>query len=130
AVNDIHEAIELRKSGIEVPILIFGVPEAETGDLYKRFDLTATVSALSHFQLLPEGTSYHLNFSTGMGRLGFRSEEAKKVATIIKNHPGLHCSGIYSHLATADELDSTKAEKQYQLFKEIRAHFDSGLSAH
>jgi alanine racemase len=130
AVNDMNEAIELRKSGIEVPLLVFGVPEAETSDLYKRFNLTATISAAPHFHLLSKGTKYHLNFNTGMGRLGFRPEAAEKIADLVKHHPELNCTGIYSHLATADELDSAKTEEQYQLFKEIRANFDSHLLAH
>jgi alanine racemase len=130
AVNDMHEAVELRETGIEAPILVFGVPEAETSALYNRFNLTATVSAFSHYQLLPEGTSYHLNFNTGMGRLGFRPEEAKEVSELIESHPELHCGGIYSHLATADELDAAKTEEQYQLFKEIQTHFDSSLLAY
>ncbi len=130
AVNDVDEGIELREHGIENPILIFGVPEAEIADLYKQHDLTATVSAAEHFKLLPSGTDYHLNFDTGMGRLGFRPEQANAVLQLKADYPGLNCTSIYSHFATADEPDSSKPAEQLRLFKKLREKFKEHLMTH
>jgi alanine racemase len=130
AVNDVGEGIELREHGIENPILVFGVAEAETAALYNRHDLTATVSATEHFKRLPSGTDYHLNFDTGMGRLGFRPEQANAVLKLKSDHPELNCTGIYSHFATADEPDSSRPGQQLRQFKEIRAKFPESLTTH
>src|SRR5690625_5564842 len=79
ATANVDEAIELRMSGITRPILVFGVPDYQTAAAYQTHGLTATISHLSHFSVLMDGTSYHLNFDTGMGRLGFRPEQADEV---------------------------------------------------
>src|SRR5699024_7923195 len=78
AVNAIQEGVELRENDITKPILIFEVPQKSEALKYRSYDLTATFSAKEHFEWVPEGISYHLNFDTGMGRLGLRPEEAKE----------------------------------------------------
>lgn len=130
AVNDISEAIALRKAGIENAILVFGVPEKHDAQLYKKFDVTATVSSLENLDVLKPGTEYHLNFDTGMGRLGFRPEEAEKVNKQIRTYTDIHCTGIYSHFATADEPDSPKGSQQLQLFNNICRLFPNDLLVH
>lgn len=130
AVNDIEEGIELRDAGMEQPILVFGVPDSDTASLYSSYSLTATISDLAHFGLLPAGTKYHLNFDTGMGRLGFRSDQIKKVMSEMDAHPELMCTGIYSHFATSDNPGSPKVERQLELFKEIRSVFPQNLLTH
>ena len=130
AVNDVEEGIALRHQNIRQPILVFEPPEAGIVNSYSRYNLTATVSDTHHFQMLPADTSYHINFDTGMGRLGFKVDQMEEVKTLREKHSYLHCTGLYSHFATADELKSTKVEEQYQLFKKIRSHFESDLIAH
>lgn len=130
AVNDINEGVELRESGITAPVLVFSVPEKEIVSLYPEYDLTATVSSAMHFNLLKADTVYHLNFDTGMGRLGFLPEQAEKVSGIIKQKKNLTCTGIYSHFATADISGSGKVNEQYELFQRIRKHFPDDLPAH
>lgn len=130
AVNDIYEGIKLREHGIETSILVFCVPEKDFSYLYSEHNLTASVSALSHFELLDVGTEYHLNFNTGMGRLGLRPEQWEAVLKAQADHPEYTCTGIYSHFATADELESAKFQEQYERFKELRKHFNSELVTH
>lgn len=130
AVNDIQEGIELRENGITKPILVFCVPEASFVSKYRVHNLTATVSAEEHFDLLPNGTSYHLNFDTGMGRLGFRPEEAQRVSKWVKENGELFCTGIYSHYATADNPGSELVLHQHEQFKTIRRYFSDNLATH
>jgi alanine racemase len=131
AVNSLQEGAELRKSGINSPILVFEPPAAKTTALYNEYDLTATISDLQHFRILPAKTDYHLNFDTGMGRLGFRPESASEVAKLVTKHDDLHCKGIYSHFATADEPGSPKAEEQHQVFaNQICSNFPPNLLRH
>ncbi len=130
AVNDIHEGIQLRKQDITKPILVFEVPQKTTASEYRVHNLTATVSAKEHFDLLPNGTSYHLNFDTGMGRLGFAPREAEQVLSLVEENQNLFCTGLYSHFATADSPGSDLVTEQHRLFKKIREQFPQELSAH
>ncbi|HKK44976.1 MAG TPA: alanine racemase [Balneolaceae bacterium] len=130
AVNDIQEGVELRENGINKPILVFCVPEASFVSQYRVHNLTATISAEEHFELLPNGTSYHLNFDTGMGRLGFRPEEAQRVSKLVKDNGELFCTGIYSHYATADDPGSELVLRQHEQFKTVLRYFPKNLATH
>ncbi len=130
AVNDIHEGIELREQDITKPILVFEVPQKTTASQYRVHNLTATVSAREHFDWLPNGTSYHLNFDTGMGRLGFAPEDSKLVLSLMRENQNLFCTGLYSHFATADSPGSDFVTEQHRLFTTIREQFPQELSAH
>lgn len=130
AVNDIQEGIELREHGITKPILVFAVPEEASASQYRIHNLTATVSAFKHFDWLPDGTSFHLNFDTGMGRLGFLPDEAEEISALISDYPTLFCTGIYSHFATADVPNSEQVLEQQSVFEEIRAYFSDELTTH
>ncbi|NGP87860.1 alanine racemase [Fodinibius halophilus] len=130
AVNDIEEGIELREHGISKPILVFAVPEKRFVTEYRVHNLTATVSAIEHFDWLPAGTSYHLNFDTGMGRLGFLPEQVETVAELVDNNADLFCTGVYSHLATADTAGSERVIRQYKLVKKIRSYLNQELTIH
>lgn len=130
AVNSIQEGIELRKEGISKPILVFEVPEQSTVSQYRVHNLTATISAKEHFKWLPNGTSYHLNFDTGMGRLGFAPEEAQRISKMVQEYDNLFCTGIYSHFATADVPNSDFVAEQHHIFEVIREYFPQNLSTH
>jgi len=130
AVNDLQEGIELRENGIAKPILVFTVPEASFASQYRVHNLTATVSDKEHFDFLPNGTSYHLNFDTGMGRLGFRPEEAQRVSKLVKQNREIFCTGIYSHFATADNPNSELVLRQHEQFQTIRRYFSENLATH
>ncbi|MGF1670146.1 MAG: alanine racemase [Balneolaceae bacterium] len=123
AVATADEGIELREAGIIKPVLIFGVPASETGEVFLRNQLTATVSHNTHFSLLSDGTQFHINFDTGMGRLGFKPEECHEVRVMINDHPHLECTGIYSHYATADDPGSVFVMQQSERFKIISDQF-------
>lgn len=130
AVNDLHEGVQLRKQGIVKPILVFEVPEKSTASQYRVHNLTATISAKEHFDWLPNGTSYHLNFDTGMGRLGFRPEEAQRISELVTEYDNLFCTGIYSHFATADNPSSNFVDEQRALFKKVTSYFPAELMTH
>ncbi|MEL7834015.1 alanine racemase [Fodinibius sp. Rm-B-1B1-1] len=130
AVNDLNEGIQLRKQGVAKPILVFEVPEKSTATQYRVHNLTATISAQEHFDWLPNGTSYHLNFDTGMGRMGFRPEEAQRISKIVKDYDNLFCTGIYSHFATADQPGSNFVSEQQKLFEQVIGYFPSELTTH
>ncbi|WP_372636087.1 alanine racemase [Fodinibius sp.] len=130
AVNAIQEGIELRENDIAKPILVFEVPQQRMVSQYRVHNLTATISAKEHFEWLPNGTSYHLNFDTGMGRLGFHPSQAEEVADMVQQHRELFCTGIYSHFATAHEPGFSLVARQHETFRKIQSFFPDGLAAH
>jgi alanine racemase len=123
AVASVDEAIDLRMAGITKPILVFGVPTYETAAAYLTHGLTATVSHKTHFSILMDGTDYHLNFDTGMGRLGFKPKQAEEVREQAILNQRLICSGIYSHHSSSDEPDSDFVQIQQNRFKDVISRF-------
>lgn len=122
-VASVDEGIELRMGGIKKPILVFGVPTAQNAAAYVTHNLTATISDKTHFSMLMDGTSYHLNFDTGMKRLGFDPSEAEEVRKLAVANQRLICSGIYSHYATSDNPGSEFVLEQNRRFKEVLKNF-------
>jgi len=122
-VVSVDEGIELRMGGIRKPILVMGVPDAESAATYVTHNLTATVSHIVHFSVLMDGTHYQLNFDTGMGRIGFKPSQADEVRQMALINSRLLCSGIYSHFASSDHPDSDFVKVQLERFKEIKEKF-------
>lgn len=122
-VASVDEGIELRMGGIKKPILVFEVPSARTAAAYQTHGLTASVSDLTHFSVLMDGTKYHLNFDTGMNRLGFSPERAAEVRKMAVANQRLVCSGIYSHYAMADDPGAGEVKKQLDAFREVLGYF-------
>ncbi len=122
-VASVDEAIELRMGGIKKPILVFEVPSQRSAAAYQTHGLTASVSDLAHFSILMDGTKYHINFDTGMNRLGFHPSQAGEVRKMAVANQRLICSGIYSHFATADDPGSEFVKTQQERFKSVLKHF-------
>lgn len=129
-VARVDEGITLRKHGIKIPILVFEVPDKQRVNDYPAFNLVATVADNASFDILADGTEYHLNFDTGMRRLGIPPHEADKTLQLTKLYKSLRCTGIYTHFATADVASSSKVEEQLNLFRSIRSHFPDFLMTH
>ncbi|HEY6730496.1 MAG TPA: alanine racemase [Solirubrobacterales bacterium] len=64
----------------------------------------------------------HVKFDSGMGRLGNRdAAEVIALARTCAGDPDLDLVGIWTHLATADELDSPYFDEQLDRFEEVVA---------
>ncbi|MBQ2695673.1 MAG: alanine racemase [Clostridia bacterium] len=122
AVATVEEALELRHAGILAPILILGyIPSAEAEAIISH-NITATVynqdfaRVLSGVaQKLNKTCKIHLKLNTGMERIGFQPEDTDALLAVC-NLPGLEPEGIFTHLACADEEDSSCVHGQYQKF--------------
>lgn len=130
-VARIEEGIRLRKEGITNPVLVFEVPQPDRAADYTAFDLTAVISDLSHFEILKKGTRCHLQFDTGMMRLGIRPEDAGKALKLYKKYEDqLRINGIFTHFANADQPDNPMTAQQISSFQEVRALFPEALFTH
>ncbi|MEH7376783.1 alanine racemase [Neobacillus drentensis] len=123
AVAFMDEAIALRKKGITAPILVLGATRPEDVQVAAKFNITLTVfqkewlqEAIKHLKT-EDRISFHIKVDTGMGRIGVRSlSELTAIEQIISENDQFILEGIYTHFATADELDETYFRKQLALF--------------
>ena len=124
AVAATDEALELRKNGINCPILVLGhIPYGDYDNIVK-FNITTTISDFYEAELLSKAAKkagvtvpLHIAVDTGMNRIGFACndasiEEIKK----IKELPNIEIEGAFSHLAAADMLDKTYTKMQAEKF--------------
>ncbi len=106
------EGIQLRKSGIDRPILILGgiYPGQEKKCI--GFSLSTAVFSLEQARLLNyvagkmfRKAKIHVKIDTGMGRLGISHEDAPVFFRKLAGMKHIELEGIISHFASADELD-------------------------
>ncbi len=126
-VASLDEALHLRDIGAGLPILIFGYVAEPYLKLAIEEDISMTVYNLNFAEVLAKNAQelgkkalVHIKVDTGMGRLGFNSgsssiAEIKQIAKL----PGLKCEGIYTHFASADQLDKSFTNEQLGDFKQI-----------
>jgi alanine racemase len=117
-VATVEEAINLRNAGVIKPILVFAPVKKHTVADYRMYSLVAVVGSFEELNLLTPSISFHLEFDTGMGRLGFYPEEWPQVYEQIEARE-LRPTGIMTHFATADAPGSGYAQKQLQAFKTL-----------
>lgn len=124
-VADIDEAMQLRIAGFDTPILILGRTDPYYSDAVIKMDIRTTVSCMSDaLALSREGEKQqknaivHIAVDTGMSRIGFQADETDLILEISKL-PFIEIEGIFSHFATADEPDLSRAKKQKALFDSV-----------
>lgn len=126
AVAFMDEALALREKGITAPILVLGASRPGDVNIAAEAGIILTVFQkewLKHAQKILKKDAalfLHLKIDTGMGRLGIRTEgELKAMERLFEEDPRLQLHGIYTHFATADELDDTYFNRQLSLFKDM-----------
>ena len=128
-VSSMQEAQELRQTGIEKPILILGhtpvgaYPIAVAENVRPAIFRYEDALALSQ-EACCQGkiADFHFVVDTGMSRIGFPvTEEAADTCAAIAKLPNLRAEGLFSHFATADCADLTKAKAQAELFDRFDA---------
>jgi alanine racemase len=122
----VEEGVELRRFGIEQPILILGgtFPGQEQDIIDHRlmpvlFDLNCAERLNHAAGNAGKIIDFHLKVDTGMGRLGFRLERLDEVLPVLKKMKNLDMNGLMSHLAVADEPEKPLTGQQYRLFSEV-----------
>ena len=123
-VSSMDEALELRTAGIEKPILILGHSTLGAYPFAVEKDIRLAIFSLEDAKALSEeaqrqGRTARIHFAldTGMSRIGFQvTEEAADICAEIAKLPGLLAEGLFSHYATADSADLTRARAQGERF--------------
>ena len=125
------EGIQLRKSGIDRPVLVLGglYPGQEKKCI--GFNLSTAIFSPEQARLLNyvAGKLYrkakvHVKIDTGMGRLGISHKDAPQFFEKLQGMKNIELEGIISHFASADELDGESREytdRQCDLFARVLA---------
>lgn len=122
-----EEGIELREAGIAAPILVLGGIEESAAEAVVQNDLTQVVFDERRIRALAQAgqklgrcAKVHLKLDTGMNRIGVRTaEEAQALTRLIDSLPGVALTGCFTHMATADEPDSTGTLRQIERFEAL-----------
>lgn len=125
------EGIQLRKSGIDRPVLILGGIYPGQEKKCVGFNLSTSVFDIEQARALDAaaGRLYrkakvHIKIDTGMGRLGIPFQKAEEFFAAFSELKNCEVEGILSHFASADELDESGREYtslQAERFSEVVA---------
>lgn len=127
AIATLQEAITLRESGITCPIIMLGITPEMYVDTLLKYDITPVTSSFENAEAISEAAkaanktiAAFVAVDTGMGRIGFLTDEKslegfKKISKLSN----LKIKGLFSHFATADEMDKTYAKQQLSHYNDI-----------
>ncbi|MDJ0875797.1 MAG: alanine racemase [Desulfobacterales bacterium] len=149
AVARIDEGVQLRRAGIDAPILVMGPTFPGFTDRIIDYDLIQGVTSLASARELAARAvqrkaviPVHIKVDSGMGRLGLVPDcgapgrdarlPAVEEVRALSHLDGLRLEGIFTHFAAADETDKSFAELQLDIFSTFldrlsRAGIDCGL---
>ena len=126
AVATVAEGVELREAGITEPILILSEPPMECVQTLVEHDIMPSVYTQEFALALGECAAtfdrvarYHLAVDTGMNRIGLKPADVVEFRRAIDFHRGLECAGVFTHFATADEVNGWDFQLQYKRFSDV-----------
>lgn len=126
AVAQFQEAMELRESGIDLPILVLGrlfpdeIPEAVKAgfriSVFGEEDVRWIEEAGADTPAL-----VHVKLETGMGRKGLLLPNAESLFDRLQRSRACVWEGLFSHFSTSDEEDKRYANLQLSRFRRMLA---------
>jgi len=135
AVAYADEGVVLRKAGITCPILVLS-PETDSLNSVLEYNLEPELYSFRMLGLLLNSmkgadldqVTVQIKLDTGMHRLGFSFEEIEKLIDILKAHPEIKVSGIFSHLAASEDPNEDEFTRlQIERFKSWSAQIQFAL---
>ena len=139
AVATADEATRVRDADIDLPILLYSLPDtSEIPEVVSR-GITPLVTDAGYVDALAREsraqgvrTACHIKVDTGMGRIGCQPHETLGLAQRIGSYPELHLAGVSTHYPLADDRDvgytRDQTERFSSLIRDLRAQgIDPGL---
>lgn len=127
-VTSAAEAIDVRETGTQVPLLCFFEPEnrEEALELIYRdvsfnvFSEKSLSLAVNAAQVAQKPARIHIKINTGMNRLGSSSDKALEILTNALASKSVIVEGLWTHLATSELPDSEFAIHQINEFEKLK----------
>lgn len=111
AVAYTDEGVELRKAGVNLPIMVLNAEPSAFKELI-HYRLEPEIYSLAQLKVLVQtlsleganhGFPIHLKMETGMNRLGFEDFDLEDLMQFLENHNEVKVSSVFSHLASSDD---------------------------
>ncbi len=126
AVVCTEEAAELRRGGIEAPILVMGPTPPEDAPTLVELEAATAVASLEVAQALAQAAArrgrvhpVHIKVDTGLNRFGLPPGEALALAQALRHIPSLRVEGLFTHFAAAEEGDKDLTLAQFREFMAV-----------
>lgn len=136
AVAYVEEGVKLREAGVCGKIMVLN-PDAATFNKLGEYNLEPSLISIEHLEKYAEWAKttthkpqpVHLNFNTGMNRLGLSSGDVSAASKILKSVDGMTVASVYTHLAATESSAHDAATRvQLDLYKQICSEFKSQLN--
>ncbi|MBI1221092.1 MAG: bifunctional UDP-N-acetylmuramoyl-tripeptide:D-alanyl-D-alanine ligase/alanine racemase [Bacteroidetes bacterium] len=128
AVAYTDEGIHLRRNGVALPIMVMNAQRDSLAECidYELEPVVYTFSFLEYLKKTLDQTGLteakiHLEFDTGMHRLGFQEVDALELMRAVRSDGRLAVASVFSHLAASDEgQHDGYTQMQFERFQRIR----------
>ena len=144
AVSNIDEGIEIRSSGVKLPIVILGYTPVSEAQRLARHNISQAVFSAEYAKALSESCGecgcvckIHIKCDTGMSRIGFMCQQFPRDDNSIKeiyeacSLSNLEPEGLFTHFCVSDEGDDGRefTNKQFENFIYVKESLErSGLN--
>ncbi|MCS6790133.1 MAG: alanine racemase [Bacteroidia bacterium] len=118
-----REALRLREMGIQTPILVF-YPGRESHALYREYHLETAIGTWEALEYWAGAVPLHIEWDTGMGRMGFLPEMLPAVIQKLQAHRA-EVRGFFTHLAAGESPQEPRTLTQLRRFDTIYSQFKS-----
>jgi alanine racemase len=122
-VATVEEALELRAAEIAQPILLLGGLYMSDPAHLIEYRLTPSISSTMRLDTYAECArryrqiiEFHLKLDSGLGRLGLPLDRLAGFVEHYRELEGLRMTGVFTHLASAEDLVAAQTDEQGQRF--------------
>ena len=135
AVAYADEGVELRKGGINLPVMVMN-PEESTFDALVQYNLEPDLYAPGLLKLLEDFLKkqgiqqfpVHIELETGLNRLGFSKKQLPALTAALKENV-FKVQTVFSHFAASeDPQHDAFSQQQFALFTEMAGQVQNILS--
>jgi alanine racemase len=127
-VATVEEALELRAAGIQKPVLLLGGLYMSDPAHLIEYHLTPSISSTMRLDTYAECArrygrpiEFHLKVDSGLGRLGLPLDRVAAFVEHYRELEGLQMKGLFTHLASAEDLVASQTDEQAERFDEALA---------
>ena len=131
------EGVELRRAGIQLPVMIMN-PEEHAFEKITAFNLEPDLFSFEILQafdryLREEGIQHypvHLEIETGMNRLGFATDEINRLVDMLRSTSSFSIQSVFTHLAASEEAANDPfTQEQFRIFQAAADTLQAGTGS-
>ena len=134
-VASTEEGIELRKAGIEAPILIMNMSLPDTAMEIIQYDLTPMVCSLNFVneldtcsQKAQKKLGIHIRVDISDSNIGVKPEDFERFLKKVEKKKNLFVTGLFTHLISAYVGDIKVLVEEIKRFKQLLSFFNKESS--